>query len=280
MEVTNKLLAKSFEYSDSVAPISNRIGELQLLNEILEYCKSIQEKVFSGFELLDMMIEPDVRFSEVVYYIKSCKSQDVTRFLLELLKKIKLVDDLSERQQNEIWCSCGKYADTADDLNTYACKRQEYLESINNPYEYGEFMESCFPHSKFAIGCKKELRYIQKFDRCVVEITRCLSVLDRYALALYNKYHNDLSSATRELQAKLKDTVCALQDPEHRKDLLFEFELEETKDRDAAVKKVECQPHFKLVRPDSDLRVYFYWRDSAIADGKKVLIGQVGRHAW
>ena len=40
------------------------------------------------------------------------------------------------------------------------------------------------------------------------------------------------------------------------------------------------QPHFKLIRDDSDLRVYFWWQDDEVGDGKKVLIGRVGRHPW
>ena len=29
-----------------------------------------------------------------------------------------------------------------------------------------------------------------------------------------------------------------------------------------------------------DLRIYFYWKDDRIANGKKVLIGRIGRHPW
>lgn len=39
-------------------------------------------------------------------------------------------------------------------------------------------------------------------------------------------------------------------------------------------------PHTKLIRRDSDLRIYCYWKDERIADGSKVLIGRIGRHPW
>ena len=45
-------------------------------------------------------------------------------------------------------------------------------------------------------------------------------------------------------------------------------------------KKVVCHPHFQLIRDDSNLRVYFQWKDDKVGNSKKVLIGRIGRHPW
>lgn len=62
----------------------------------------------------------------------------------------------------------------------------------------------------------------------------------------------------------------------------FEFTYEKEIDGESFQRRktIECQPHFKLIRDDSDLRVYFWWQDEDVGDGKKVLIGRVGRHPW
>lgn len=44
--------------------------------------------------------------------------------------------------------------------------------------------------------------------------------------------------------------------------------------------QVVCHPHFKLIRDDSDLRIYFQWKDSRVGNNEKVLIGRIGRHPW
>lgn len=74
---------------------------------------------------------------------------------------------------------------------------------------------------------------------------------------------------------------CSL-DPKHRSELIFRFQYEEDVQGQIVKheKMVECQPHLKLIRKDSDLRIYFYWKDSQVGNGEKVLIGRVGRHGW
>lgn len=36
----------------------------------------------------------------------------------------------------------------------------------------------------------------------------------------------------------------------------------------------------KLIRPDSDLRIYFFWFDDEIEKEEKVLIGHIGGHPY
>ena len=48
----------------------------------------------------------------------------------------------------------------------------------------------------------------------------------------------------------------------------------------AAIKDIGCSPHLKLIHPGSNLRIYFYWCDAVIGEGKKVLVGRIGRHPY
>ena len=48
MEITNKLLSKSFSYQQSGEALTCRIEEQEKLNEILEFCRDIDEVVCNG----------------------------------------------------------------------------------------------------------------------------------------------------------------------------------------------------------------------------------------
>lgn len=135
--------------------------------------------------------------------------------------------------------------------------------------------ESCFPNSIFADGCGNELRNIASFEQHRGEITDCLAFLDEHALE-YFKQSLVPEDALKRLQAEFGRS-CSM-DPKHKGCLQFEFEYQENEK--VKRKKIECQPHFKLVRDDSDLRVYFYWKDSQVGDGNKILIGRIGRHPY
>ena len=107
-----------------------------------------------------------------------------------------------------------------------------------------------------------------------------MCILDEKAVPLYYEYQTNLIEAQNILQSMLQKT-CAM-DPHHKSELRFEFTYEQRVDGELQEKKkwVECQPHFKLIRDDSDLRVYFQWKDNDVGNGEKVLIGRVGRHPW
>ena len=84
----------------------------------------------------------------------------------------------------------------------------------------------------------------------------------------------------RELTAR---AVECTGDPAHKAFLKFPFSYCETGNDDEQnymVKEIECSPHMKLLRPDSNLRIYFYWFDDKVGDGEKVLIGRIGSHPY
>lgn len=280
MEIKNKLLADSLAFTDGTKNIFGRKNELEKLDEIIRFCRGINEKVWYDSNLMELPVAPQKTFSDALFTQNAVDSADVQRLLLEIYERLSFCDDILSDDDDDIWCSCGKYEGAADTLSAYSKYRQNFLATIKKSEEYAEFMDSCFPNSIFSSGCKNEVRYIQHFEKNVREITKCLSILDEFAIPLYAKYHDNLSLAKKELQAMMPKTTVALQDPKHRKEVVFEFEDACGNGEKTATKLVECQPHVKLVRNDSDLRIYFYWRDLNIADGKKVLIGQIGRHAW
>lgn len=274
MEVNNILVEESLSYQYSGHPISRRQDEVMELEKVISYCHKLQERLQYSEALWDIEVEEECTLYDIIYGTKSTLSKDVSDMLREMLTK-------KCRQKKEgnsiIYCSCGDYNDAAANLQEYANLRQEYLRQCQNHNEFGKFMESCFPNSKFADGCEDELKYIKDFERYKEEIVKCLALLDKRAVELYKQYSNNLKEAGRILQAEMQRT-CTLSDPNHKGELQFRFSYDE--ENVPVTKRIECQPHFKLIRDDSNLRVYFYWQDKNIEDGKKVLIGRVGRHPY
>lgn len=279
MVIFNKLVSDSFSYKNSHKPISLRKEEQEELHEIIQFCKKIGEKVYYDSTLLNEEVEEGVLLYELLYGIKSAISKDGIDFLMEMFHK-ECKQYTSQKINNPIYCSCGTFDGAAENLTKYAKERQKYLKKMKNHKEYGAFMRNCFPNSVFADDCEKELAYIKNFSDNIEEITNCLSLLDEKAVTLYKENRTNLKNAMQQLETEIKRT-CA-PDAAHKQYLNFEFTYEEEcgNDRITTCKLVECQPHFKLIRDDSDLRIYFYWKDDDIEHGEKVLIGRVGRHPW
>ena len=279
MEITNEIIGESFSYDYSKKPLTCRISEQMALNEILEFCININEKAVYSDDLLSVEVEEETFLYELLYGLKSGRSRDGTAFLQEMMNK-KSKKKSNGSTGRRIWCSCGRFSGAAATIQEYAYQRQGFLRMMQDHKSYGQFMRTCFPNSVFADDCEQELAYIEDFEEHIEEITDCLALLDEKAITLYYKYQTNLAEAQRVLQSLLQKT-CA-PDPKHKKYLQFEFSYEQEVDGEMKYrsKMVECQPHFKLIRDDSNLRVYFWWKDDDIGAGKKVLIGRVGRHPW
>lgn len=278
MEISNELLRESFSYQYSGEALTCRMDDQEKLNEILEFCKDIDEVACYDQDLLSTEVEAGICLYEIIYGIKTGKSMDGTVFLQEMLNK-KCKAKIKESEYI-IMCSCGTFDGGVGTIQEYARKRQHFLRNMSDCREYGRFMGTCFPNSVFADGCEQELIHINHFEQHRAEITDCLSLLDEKAVSLYHEHQSNLIEAQNILQAMLKKT-CAT-DPNHKRELYFEFSYEQEIGGSIQEKKklVECQPHFKLIRDDSDLRVYFQWKDDDVGNGEKVLIGRVGRHPW
>lgn len=278
MEIANELLKESFSYQYSSKALTCRMDDQEKLDKILEFCRDIDETVCYDQELLNTEVEEGIKLFEIIYGMRAGESADGTAFLQEMLNK--KCREKTQESENVIKCSCGSFEGGAGTLQEYAKRRQLFLRGISDNREYGRFMKTCFPNSIFGDGCEQELAHIKNFAYHKDEITDCLSLLDEKAISLYYEHQTNLLEAQNILQSMLQKT-CAV-DPKHKNELRFEFSYEQMVDGELQKKKklVECQPHFKLIRDDSNLRVYFQWKDDVVGNGEKVLIGRVGRHPW
>lgn len=60
----------------------------------------------------------------------------------------------------------------------------------------------------------------------------------------------------------------------------FSYEIEEKGKTIQRKKQIICHPHLKLIREDSDFRIYFMWKDKDVGRNEIVLVGRIGRHGW
>lgn len=278
MEISNRLVEESLRYTGKKICLTERITELEELQKVSLYCKAWKEKLMYTSQLWEEKIEPDTTVAELLYGNEPVFDEDGRRFFQEMLEKSwQEVEDNPEGTV-ELLCSLGQYTNAAADMEQYIELRQKCLDEIRDPKEYTEFMRSCFPHSIFAEGVDEEFLHIKDFAAKRREITKCLVVLDKEAIDLYLKYYKNIKVAMDYLTSKLN--TCAPDGHDEKVSFTFEYEIE---DGDCVIKKkkeVNCSPHLKLIRDNSDLRIYFRWKDDEVAGGNKVLIGRVGRHPW
>ncbi len=267
MQVNNKLVEKSFRYTSYKANMSLRLTEIEQLSDIYHYCKNINEKITYDDKIWDIEVEKDIDLTEWLYSGGGTGSVDDRRLISEILEK----QGTQNPAHTDISISLGKWKKAVASVDEYVRERRRLLAQINSPEEYYDFMKSCFTESYFADDILREMKHIRNFSDHAKEITDNLAVLNDEAIDLYCKYHDNLKNAVDELSSKL--LACSM-DPKHRDSLWFSFTYEDLHT------DIRCEPHMKLIREDSDLRIYFYWKDNKIAEGKKVLIGRIGRHPW
>lgn len=184
-----------------------------------------------------------------------------------------------EESDREIPVSLGVRDGCVWDEPGYWAYRRKILEKLYKPQEFYDFMKTCFRNSEFSEEAESALREIKDFELHTSEIVYNLSLLNDEALDIYRKHQEDSASAMKELASKALD--CS-GDPKHKNQLKFPFtyEIEEDGEKCIKIAEIVCSPHMKLIRRDSDLRIYFYWRDVRIGNGEKVLIGKIGGHPY
>lgn len=279
MEIHNKLQEETFHYSERAGNITDRNEELLELYDISEYCKKIKEniaydmqnlfmqEVLEGVSLMDWLYQPGIAASED-------ERQLLSRMIEQMWK-----DAAEEPKEPIIKCSLGACEDAAENMETYIEKRRGILENIDNASEYAEVMPTCFLNSVFADDISDEMRKIKDFELHTKELTENLSVLNDCALEIYHRSNGDANIAMRELASRL--LACA-PDYNHQQQLRYEFsyEIEEKGKTIQRKKQIICHPHLKLIREDSDFRIYFMWKDKDVGRNEIVLVGRIGRHGW
>ena len=278
MQVSNVLLEDSFRYTDENTSMEVRSQQIMDLAEIDYYCKYINEAIIINDAVWEIEVEKGVTLIDWLYSSQNKGSHDDKAMLIQILTKQKKMEKCEDAQIIDI--SLGKWRNAACNKKQYVEKRRDILTGIKKVQEYYDFMRSCFINCYFSDDMLQEMKYIEDFQDNTGEITKALSVLNDEAIELYLKYKNNLDEAMRELSCKLK-RECSL-DPGHKSKLKFMFTYEnlDHNEQQMLSRLIACEPHIKLIRPDSNLRIYFKWIDENIANGKKVLIGRVGRHPY
>lgn len=161
----------------------------------------------------------------------------------------------------------------------YLFQRRDILAGCITCQEFSSFMRTCFPDIIFAEDIEKGIRGIPDFRQpCVREaIVHDLGVLNDEALSIYEKNYPLVKEMFNELSPK--GVECSPDKPENRKYLTFSFSYS-LDSGETQIKAVFCSPHTKLIRRDSDLRIYFDWQDADVGAGEKVLVGHIGGHPY
>ena len=283
MQVDNIFVEETLKYTEEKPNLQDRENEIEDIFEIWEYCSQIQERVKYSDNIWDQEVEPGVLFVEWLYSNQGQGNEDIRRALQELLDKEseQIIQEqlYTEQGIERIQIGMGKYPKAVWNKKGYIECRRKILSEIKNAEEYGEFMPSCFINSCFAEDILSGMRGIQNFYLYAEEITRNLAVLNDEAITLYERYHDNLNEAMRILASKLLE--CS-GDPRHRNSLLFPFVYEEQLNGENVARKKDilCEPHLKLIRRNSNLRIYFLWCDSDVGKGEKVLVGKIGGHPY
>ncbi len=287
MQVINSLIEQSFEYTAEKENLAVRKDEIGDLMEIIAYCQddAVKEPLEYQEALWETCVEEGITFTDWLYG-GGTGSNDDRRRMLEALSKKALIE--SDKNQpicetstlKNINITLGEFRTGVSTVEEYVHERRKILCSIRKVTDYEVFMQSCFINSRFAKGILSEMKHISNFSDNTKEITKALGILNDHAVKLYQQYSNRLEEAMHIL-ATLLQRECA-PDPKHSENLIFTFTYSENIEGDkvAKTKDIECSPHFKLLHPGSNLRIYFYWCDDAIEDGKKVLVGRIGRHPY
>ena len=276
MQISNMLKSESFYFTDAKPNMLVRSDEIRSLDDIAKYCKLIHEYVDYEEDIWDIEVEENVYFVDWLFGKTGQGNSEDRSFLMELMSK-RSRNFKEETQQISI--SLGEYENSVCEVESYVEERRKILKAIHNPLEFAEFMPSCFINSIFANNIIYEMRNIKDFDLHTEEITNSLSVLNDEAVCLYREYHNNLKAAMDILSSKLK--ACT-PDPNHKDVLRFLFSYEACVDGKnvARNKEITCSPHLKLIHKGSNLRIYFWWCDTEVGKGEKVLIGRIGSHPY
>ncbi len=288
MIVDNIFAEGSIRYKEQdgeTADIRSRMPEILDLDKMVNYCRDIGEPIRKTDKIYYEEICEGVPLYEFIYQPASVNgvTEDVVRMLQEIIDKGMIQREsrvVGEKAGAEIWISLGVYPECAGNLGEYLSFRRRILTRLTDPYEFGIFMTSCFPNSIFADDIAEPMRDIEEFKKHENEIIDNLIVLDEQAVKLYKEYNDNLDEAMRQLTAQLLE--CSYENRKHSKAVTFKFSYEETVNgsKVARVKDIECSPHLKLIQKNSNLRIYFYWKDKDVGEGEKVLIGRIGGHPY
>lgn len=278
--IDNHLYEDSFQYNDIDGNnyLGAREGELLKLQEIIDYCRGNKEMLVCDLDrFYDAEVEPGVCLCDWVFLNQGTGNHDVRSMLLYMIDSIK---EYEAGGDEKILISLGYHKDCMHTVDQYKEKRREFLEELADVEEFAAFMKTCFQNTVFSDDIVYAMKKIPKFRECTKQIVYNLALLNDHAVEIYVRHNFNAAKAMKELSVR---AIECTGDPSHKSYLKFPFSyFEEGSDNEqhCMIKEIECSPHMKLIRPDSNLRIYFFWFDDRVGNGEKVLIGHIGAHPY
>lgn len=255
------------------------------LNEIVTYLHDLDEPIYGQDNLYFQEILQDTPIYSFYERPEEDPFNDEKQLVLLSLQGM-FYQEGNEKFNEEIGLQFytvehpgGELVRQAADLDQYLAQRRDILAYCLTCQEFSSFMKTCFPDIIFSDDIERGLRSIPDFSKLDVRtaIVHDLGVLNDEALNLYREYYPDTRKMCQALGSKV--LACSIDTPEHNKQLYFSFSyMDNTKS--SQIKSVLCSPHTKLIRRDSDLRIYFAWQNADIGGGEKILVGRIGGHPY
>jgi hypothetical protein len=164
-------------------------------------------------------------------------------------------------------------------LHDYLLVRRDLLVQISDTIDFATFMRTCFAETIFSDDIEKGLKGIDNFRITEVRkaIVHDLSVLNDQAIQIFERCNPDQDHMFAELRTMV--TACSPDSPKHKDHLVFNFTYLDPQGI-LNTKPICCSPHTKLIRKDSNLRIYFSWCNHEVGEGRNVLIGHIGKHPY
>lgn len=163
---------------------------------------------------------------------------------------------------------------TPEDLTTYYQKSAYYLANFSELFDW---KKKCFPELLFTEDSfgEKHMAFGNSspdFKRLYRQTVCCLSTLNNKSEELIPLDNNQ---RILRLQAALSDIQCSGKGSNENQK--FKKKVFVMKDGQRCKYDISCTPHFKLVRGDTDYRIYFSWGDKKIKENAFIVV-KVGEH--
>lgn len=266
----NKLYTPSFDYKYTGYDIDHMHDKLYDLIRIITYCSDINESMQYDADIWKCMVDHEGKTLANWIFENSTKTpEDIKRFYLEFFSKISK----KEEDGDIIQCGLIECEDVVTNIEEYLDKRRSFLENLNDKEEYYGLLRTCFTNLMFSKECEDGFRRMERFDEVKKEIVSVLGILDDKANKLYIECKKDGSEASKHLTSIIGRTCSP--DPGNKEKLEFTFAK-----KNNIVVKVCCHIHMKLLRDDSNCRIYFWWNDEKIDKKGKTLIGWIDGHPY
>lgn len=261
-----------------VAAIQNIEQNLPRLAKIYDQIKNNSDNV----ELTKDFYEPN--FNGKTLFDIMNPSNSTEKYIINFFGKFKSSTKIAE-------INISDYHNQFIEIdNTHGLKKENIIHSINdliNCYQKSAFQlqdfselfdwkRKCFPDLLFtedSFGSNhKAFSYCNPshFDDLYKQTINCLSVLNNLTKELYT-LNND--KKINKIHAEVGHVTCTGKGSNEKQ----KFKKIVFTNNSGQKFKLSCQPHFKLIRSDSDYRIYFSWGDDQIKQNT-IIIVKLGSH--